>query len=129
MRVGVGSVDGLGNHDRQPRYRPALGDRSGPRGFLGAEGTRRSLANHPGIVVETSQNQFLATTGTGVSREEYRGGRLTGLSHGAEKGGHFGALELPRSGLPGRLMVRKGFRTSNRFRSEEHTSELQSLRH
>ena len=65
---GSGLFDGLDNYDRQPRYHPVLGDRSDPRGFLGAEGTRRSLANHPGIVVETSQNQFLATTVNSLPR-------------------------------------------------------------
>jgi hypothetical protein len=68
---GVWFANGLGNHDRQPRYHPVLGDRSDPRGFLGVEGTRRGLANRAGIVVETSQNQFVATTVIGVSREEF----------------------------------------------------------
>src|SRR5665647_2277372 len=38
--------------------------------FSAPEGTRRSLANHPGIIVETSQTQFLATTVIGVHRSD-----------------------------------------------------------
>ena len=46
--------------------------------ILGAEGTRRSPTDHPGIVVETSRNQFLATTVTRVYRDVSGcwGGRL-----------------------------------------------------